>query len=396
MKKITLSLTALALAISGTSAVAQGLLSLRPAKDEFDKRIPFTITVNAGVGYDSNTNLSATDEQDSIYSQFGIGLAYSENSRTTSYGINLGYGGFYYWDAPEGTDDYLNSVRLGANIRHRVNPRLAIMDNAYVAYEFEPNYAIGSGTTRRSEPYTYWYNDLSASYAWSRTLSTVTGYTISGIDYSEDSLTGESFMTHIGHHEFRYQVGKLTVAALTYRFATTSYDNDFGDYNSHYALVGIDHTVSRRLYTSFRVGAEFRDRDNGGMETAPYFESVVNYRSGEDTTLSWYNRFGFEDSSIGSYQDRYSFRSGLSASHKITNKLNGNAGLHYIHDQYELGGDQAQDFNDNVFSLSLGLDYLVYKNVSLYSGYSFTTNASGQDTRDYNRHNVNFGVRATF
>jgi hypothetical protein len=272
---------------------------------------------------------------------------------------------------------------------------LTITDSAYAAYEFEPNYAVGAGTTRRSEPYIYAYNDISAAYAWTRKLSSVTGYTISGIDYNEDDLGGESFLQHIGHHEMRYQVGKLTIAALTYRFSTTSYDNGFGDYNSHYLLAGVDHTVSRRLYASFRVGAELRDRDNGGSDTAPYFESTLNYRSGEDTTLSWYNRFGFEDSSIGSYGERYSYRSGLTATHRINTRLSGSAGLHYIHDQFDNGGD-AESYDEDTFAVSLGLDYNLFRNVNLYSGYTFTTSSSGNGVRDYDRHNVNFGIKASF
>lgn len=377
--KLVKTFTTLAFIACTGSTFAQGMLSLRPHKDEFEKRMPISYTVSAGAGYDSNANLSSENEESSAYANFGIGAQYNSGDRTTSYSVDASYGGFYYLDAPEGQDDFLNSARIGFNLRHKVSPRLSITDSAYVAYEFEPNYQIGAGTTRRSEPYLYGYNNLSVAYAWTRRLSTVTGYTISGIDYSD--FGGESFLSHTFSHEFRSQIGKLTTGVLEYRFATTSYDNNFGDYSSHYLLAGVDHTYSRKFYGSLRAGAEMRDRDNGGSDTAPYVEAVANYRSGEDTTLSAYLRYGYDDSSIGSYGERTSIRIGVNARHQLNNRLAGTAGLHYINDQYD-ASETAASYDEDVFALSLGLEYSLYKNIALYGGYSFTTSSSGNEIRD--------------
>jgi hypothetical protein len=387
------SFTILAFVACTGSSFAQGLLSLRPQKDEFERRIPLTYSVSAGAGYDSNANLASDNEEDSAYAQFGLGARYASGDRQTSYSIDASYGGQYYLDAPEGQDDYQNSFRLGANIRHRVSPRLTITDSAYAAYEYEPNYSVGAGTTRRSEPYIYFMNNLSVGYAWSRKLSTVTSYTISGIDYSDD--VSESFLSHTLSQELRYQMSKLTVGVLEYRFALSTYDTDFGDYTSHYLLAGVDHSLTRRYYTSLRAGAELRDRDNGGEEISPYVEGILNYRAGEHTTLSSYVRWGYDDSSIGSYTERSSVRIGANARHQLNSRLAASAGLHYIHDMYE-GSDVADSYDEDVVSLSLGVEYGLYKNISLYSGYTFTTASSGNGLRDYDRHNVNVGVRAQF
>lgn len=288
----------------------------------------------------------------------------------------------------------MQAARLGFNVRHKVSPRLVITDSAYFAYEFEPNFSIGAATTRRSEPYIYGFNNLSVAYAWSRKLSSVSGYTITGIDYSD--FNGESFLTHMFNHEFRYQMGKTTVGVAEYRLGTSSYDSGFGDYSSNYFLLGVDHSVTRRLYTSVRAGAELRDRDNGGAETAPYVEGVVNYKTGEQTTLSSYVRWGFDDSTIGQYQDRRSLRIGANLSHRINESTSITAGGHYINDQYEDSAAGAQSFSDDIFALNVSMDYALYDNVSLYCGYSFTTSASGNGVREYDRHVMNLGVRATF
>jgi hypothetical protein len=386
------SFATLAFVALATTGFSQGLLSLRPQKDEFAKRLPIAYSVSAGAGYDSNQNLSATDEKGSAYANFGLGARYNSGDRQTSYSIDANYGGYYYLDAPEDQDDYQQSARLGINFRHKVSPRLSITDSLYFAYEFEPNYAVGAGTSRRSQPYTYGLNNIAVAYAWSRKLSTVTSYTISGINYSD--LGDESFLSHTFSHELRYQIGKTTVGVVEYRLATATYDNGFGDYTSHYLLVGVDHSITRRLYTSLRAGAEFRSRDTGD-DTSPYVEGVLTYRAGEDTTLSSYLRYGFDDSSIGSYGERTSVRVGLTATQKLNSRLNGSLGAHYIHDSFG-GSAIATSYDEDVVSLSAGLDYNLFGNVSLYAGYGFTTTASGNDGRDYSRHNVNLGVRATF
>lgn len=397
MNQLLKSLVALSTLSFGANAFGQGLVSLRPDKDEFARRLPLTVTLDVAGGYDSNTNQSPNNAHDSGYIQGGASLDYKGGDRRTAYNITASYSGFYYLDPPPSTDDYLQSARVGLNVRHKVNPRLAITDSLYVAYEFEPNYAVGSGTTRRTEPYLYGYNDLSVSYAWSRKFSTVTGYTINGIDYQEAAYSGESFLSHIFHQEFRYAVTQLTTAALDYRFSTASYDNGFGDYHSHYILAGLDHNFSRRLVGTFRVGAEFRERDNGGSETSPYAEGNLSYRADKETTVSLYGRYGFEDSSIGTFQSRKSIRIGVTAQHRLTDRLNTTAGLHYIHDSFDDSAANADsNYDEDVFSASAGLDYLLFKNISLTTRYSFTTVNSGNDLRDYDRHNVSVGLRATF
>lgn len=393
MNKFFTSLLTISTLSAGASAFGQGLVSLRPDKDEFERRLPFTVTVDVGAGYDSNVNLSGSDEEDSSYMNAGIGIEYTGGDRRTSYNVSASYSGFYYLDPPPGTDEFLQSARLGFNLRHKLSPKTTITNSLYFTYEFEPNYAIGSGTTRRSQEYIYGYNDLSISHAWGRKFSTVTGYTISGYDYQESD---ESYLTHVIHHEFRYQLSKLTTAVLDYRFALSNYDNGFGDYTSHYILAGLDHNFTRRLFGTFRAGAEFRDRDFGGADVSPYAEANLSYRADKETTLNIYGRYGFEDSSIGTYQDRKSVRVGLTAQRRITDRLNGTAGLHYIHDDFADSSSEDGSYNEDIFSASIGFNYALFRNISLSTSYSFSTSASGNELREYDRHNVSLGLRASF
>ncbi len=392
MKRQLCLLSAVSLAVLSTSAHAQGLLSLGQ-RDEFEKKLPFSVTVGVGAGWDSNVNLSPTDEQDSAFVKLTAIAEYSTGDRRTSYSFGLTYNPFYYIDAPEGMDDFQQSASVNFSVRHRVNPRLTISDSLYFAYEYEPNYQIGTSVARRTQPYIYGYNNLNVAYAWTKRFSTVSGYTISGIDYDSDSEAGENYISHLFSQDFRYAFTKTTTGVLTYRFGSTEYDNNFGDYTSQYFLGGVDQQFSRRTVGSFRAGAEVRDRDNGGSATNPYAEASFSHSIAKQTYVRWYGRYGFEDADIGNSQERKSFRTGVSVQQRFTNRLAGNLGANYIFDQFEGGG---QDFDDNIVEVSVGLDFNVYRNLVLNTSYSFTTTSSDVASREYDRNILSLGLTAKF
>lgn len=392
MKRQLCLLSAASLAVFSTSAHAQGLLSLGQ-RDEFEKKLPFSVTVGLGTGWDSNVNLSSSDEQDSMFIKGNVIAEYSTGDRRTSYSFGVTYNPFYYMDAPEGLDDFQQSASLNFSLRHRVSPRLTITDSLYFAYEYEPNYQIGTSVARRTQPYIYGYNNLNVAYAWTKRFSTVSGYTISGIDYDDDSEAGENYISHLFSQDFRYALNKTTTAVLTYRYGMTEYDNNFGDYSTQYFLGGIDHSFSRRTTGSFRAGAEVRDRDNGGSSTNPYVEASFSHSVAKQTYVRWYGRYGFEDADIGNSTERTSIRTGVSLQQRFTNRLAGNIGANYIHDEFEGGSDS---FDDDIIEVSLGLDFNVYRNLVLNTGYSFTTSTSGIDTREYDRHILSLGMTAKF
>ncbi|MDB6069165.1 MAG: hypothetical protein JWL81_336 [Verrucomicrobiales bacterium] len=392
MKRNLCLLSVASLAVLSSSVHAQGLLSLGQ-RDEFEKKLPFSVTVGLGAGWDSNVNLSSSDEQDSMFYKGTLIAEYSTGDRRTSYSFGLTYNPFYYVDAPEGVDDFQQSASVNFALRHRVSPRLTITDNLYFAYEFEPNYQIGTSVARRTQPYIYGYNNLNVSYAWTKRFSTVTGYTISGIDYDDDSEAGENYISHMFSQDFRYAFTKVTTGVLTYRYGLTEYDNNYGDYTSQYFLAGIDHSFSRRTTGSFRAGAEVRDRDNGGSSTNPYVEASFSHSVAKQTYVRWYGRYGFEDADIGNSTERSSLRTGISVQQRFTNRLAGNLGANYIHDEFEGGSDS---FNDDIVEVSVGLDFNVYRNLVLNAGYSFTTTSSDLENREYDRNILSLGMTAKF
>lgn len=391
MKRQLCLLSLASLAALSTSAHAQGLLSIGQ-RDDFEKKLPFAITVGLGGGWDSNVNLSPSDEQDSMFVNGKIIAEMNSGDRRTSYSFGVTYNPFYYIDAPEGVDEFQQSASVNFALRHRVSPRLTITDNAYFSYEYEPNYQIGASASRRTEPYIYGYNNLNVMYAWTKRFSTVTGHTISGIDY-DSSTGGESFISNLFSQDFRYAFTKLTTGVLTYRYGITEYDNNFGDSTSQYFLAGIDHSFSRRTTGSFRAGAEVIDRDNGGSDTNPYVEASFAHSVAKQTILRWFGRYGSENSSFGDSIERTSLRTGLTLEQRFTNRIAGNVGLNYIADDSE-GGTFSSD--DDVVAISLGLDFNVYRNLVLNTNYSYTTTSSSSSEREYDRSILSVGMTAKF
>ncbi|HWB03530.1 MAG TPA: outer membrane beta-barrel protein [Verrucomicrobiales bacterium] len=397
-QKLSLLIPA-ALLAAASHASAQGLESIGRNYDlEFANKIPFSWYVGAGIGWDSNPLLVERGEEDSAYATLTIGVDYNTGDRKrTAIDFHASYSPLFYFDAPSGIDDYQTNARLGFDIRHRVNPRLTITDSAYISYEVQPDFGIGATVARQTDEYLYWYNSLAAAYSWTRRFSTVTSYTISGVNYQDETLNDQDFIMHLFGQEFRYAFTRRTTGALTYRFGIGDYDNGIGDYESHYFLVGADHMFSPRMIGSFRVGAEYRDRDFGGSQTDPYFEGSFVYRVNRKTDLRAYTRIGFADNDVGTYGDRFGYRFGVTAAHRLNTRLTGNIGVHYYHDDYEEG--LLPSFDEDVVAFSAGIDYALWRNVSVNAGYSFTTSSNDSFAGlrpEYDRHNVQVGINARF
>jgi hypothetical protein len=283
---------------------------------------------------------------------------------------------------------------------HRPSRRLTLSNNFYVTYEIEPDADIGATRLRRTDQYFYGYDRFAVSYAWTRRFSTVTSLIVHGIYYDEESAE-DRYTIGFGQ-EFRYLWTRVTTLVGEYRYAFTDYDETDREYDDHYVLVGVDHAFSRVMRGTIRVGAQFRDGDNTGSETSPFLEASLIHLINEGFSIRVFARYGFEDSELGTYELRESFRTGLSTSYEFTPRLIGSAGLQYVHSEYEDSVvDTIDDADEDYFGIYLGLSYLLYSNVRLNAGWSYSNLDSDRDfaddiSRDYDRNKVYLGVSATF
>lgn len=374
----------------------QGLLSMG-SDDDFYSGLPFTTSISADTGWDSNPTSSPYNEDGTEYARGGVEVDYGTGNRTTPIRLGASFSTLYYFDQPaELDDDTFYNARLSLNVKHDVNRRLTVGDNFSISYEIEPDHAIGASAQRRDEQYLYGYNSTWASYAWNRKISTVTRYTASGIRYDDGFLAdSEDRTTHTISQELRYQLSRLTSLVGEYRFTYTNYDSAPRDYTSHHILLGADHDFSRNLRAHLRGGVEFREDDLYGNYSAPYGELALRRIVTEDTSIHWANRIGLEDSELGTFKSRYTYRSTLSLNHNLTARLRGNAAVTYLHNEFE-DSDFEADQSEDLVSTDIGLAYRLHSNIDLNAGYTFTAVSSDEALREYNRHRVSLGLSATF
>ncbi len=395
MKKIAIATLALGLTVSASKG--QGLLSIGANRD-YEEKIPFSVTLASSVGWDSNMNTTATNETESGYWQNGVSATYAAGDKTNHLSVGAHYSNIWYFDPAPGTEDSYNNARVTLDYVTQISPRLTISDSFYLAYETEPDFLIGASINRRTSQYTYGYNNLAVSYAWARRFSTVTGYTLTGISYDDEVNSSQDHLEHIFSQQFRYSVSRMTTGTVDYRYKMTDYDNNTdAESTSHYLLAGIDHSFSPLLAGSLRVGAEIRDYDGPiSDETRPYLEGSLNYRAGKNTMIRWYHFLGADDSDYAGFQSSYSYKTGVSMQHQLTERLAGNLALHYLNQQFEDSPYDVPDQTDNTFAGSAGVDYRLWRNIGLNATYWYTNTDSDNEFRTYERHRISLGLTATF
>ncbi len=116
---------------------------------------------------------------------------------------------------------------------------------------------------------------------------------------------------------------------------------------------------------------------------------------GKDTTFRWFHWLGYTDNDAAGVQTEYSYRTGVTLEQRLAQRLTGSLSLHYIHGDFENGG-VLSDYSEDTFAGSIGLDYRLWRNISLNGSYWYSINSSDNEFREYDRHRVSLGVNATF
>lgn len=385
------------LAASALSAGAQGLVAVQNFSGDFERDEPLTWSITGRAGYDSlhyKVLSPFLQDFDSFYVQGGVGATYTDADPTTPWSFAVDLGAIHYIDGIPRFDDTFYNARVAFNIVHQINERLKISDNFYLTWEVEPNFATGASTTLYNGQYLYGFNNFNVSYAWSQRFSTTTSYTVDGITYQDDMVSGlEDRLSHLIAQQFIYALTRRTNLAAEYRFRYTDYRyRDDVDYRSHYVLAGMDHAWSERVSGSFRAGAEFFKSDRASR-TSPYAEVALSYKVADHTTAHWFGAAGFDAAEIGGFDSRYSLRTGVDIHHQINRRLGVDAGVSYAYSQFDAA---LVDVTEHSLLLSAGLSYQISPNVAVDARYSYSTLYSDDALREFDRNNVSLGVTASF
>ena len=353
------------------------------------------MSVDASAGYDDNTYETPDNEQASFFTTLGAQVDVSLGDTRTSLDLYLGGSATWYPDRDDQDADY--SVRFGAHAFHNLSEKFDLFADIDVAYQVEPDYGDVFTSNRRNGD--YFLTNLSGGVKsqWTERFSTTTTFNYVNVSYVDDSFGDFYNRNEYGFsNAFSFSLKPSTNLVAEYRFRLYDQEDDTRDATSNYLLVGMDQEFSERLKANFRTGVEFRDFDDIGLQTAPYFESTVTYLGPNQSSISWISRIGYEVSDTIDYDERFTYRTGFSWIQGLTARLRSDVGLYYQHNTYSGNEDSAADFDEDVFSVNAGLIFAVNRHLQLNTNYSYSTVKSDDFFREYDRNVVSAGLKLLF
>lgn len=395
------------------SVVSASAQSLYYVGDETKEASPLKWIVGASVTYDDNVNPGLGEKEDSTGITPFVGLSYTSITPQTTLDVYARLGLIYYFDAPDtggDSEDVYSQSRAGLNFSHNFSERLRFASRNFIAYELEPDYSYGYASGRQQGEYFYWSTDNSIGYRWTERVGTYTGIRVTGADYdgkSNDRVGWEAY------NQVRYQLGPQTVITGDYRYSETYGGGQASDSTDQYLLAGIEQRFSPTTIGIARVGAQFRDVDDGDSNTSPYVELALNSQITQQFTVKAFTRYGIEsydtvrfDSSIPDaveYDSRNTWRVGLSSSYVISPTFTVFSGIDYIPATFEDGraltavaGTPVADRDEDTFNAYVGLSVKLTDYLTGTASYNYTKSDSDFDNNSYNRNRISLGVSAEF
>jgi hypothetical protein len=319
--------------------------------------------------------------------------------------------GITYYYEHVSNQDYDIDLRGHFVLQYKATPRLTLGSDVLIAYLTEPSFNYGAGLNTRAGNYFYTLDTFSASYLWAPRFSTVTHYTLTVLNYDDNSvgMLQDRVENDFGT-ELRFLLTPVTALAAEYRLGLISYTEAQNplDSTTHFVLGGFDHTFNARLNVTVRAGAQFRSYSDGGTRNSPYVEGNLNYAVGRRTTVSWTNRYGLEEPDVSNGQSRTAFRTGLEGKFNLTPRISTTLGLYYVHSDYSefttplylggiiIGEITTPAFTQDEFDGSIVLRLAITPLIGGQLGYHYTEVTSGMAGDHYNRNRVFGGFNVTF
>jgi len=319
--------------------------------------------------------------------------------------------GITYYYQHISNQDYDIDLQGHFVLQYKATPRLTLGSDVLIAYLTEPSFNYGVGLNTRAGNYFFTLDRFSAGYLWAPRFSTVTHYTLTVLNYDDNSVgMSQDRVENDFGNEFRFLLTPVTALVGEYRLELISYTQAQNplDSTTHFVLGGFDHVFNPRLTSTVRAGAQFRSYSNGGTSNGPYVEGNLNYAVGRRTTVSWTNRYGLEEPDVVNAPNPTVFRTGLEGKFNLTLRISTTLGLYYVHSDYPesvtplfFGSIRAGEIIDppytqNEFDGTIGLRYAITPLIGAQLEYHYTDVTSGMTGQNYNRNRVFGGFNVTF
>src|SRR5437773_5747850 len=232
-------------------------------------------------GYDDNVNLTPTGSP-SWYANPTANFRYLFGSARLAMDLLVGGGINYYFDHPGGRY-YDPIVYLQFSLAYKATARLTLDLSTSSAYESQPEFATALSSTRRLGNYFRSENNLSAHYQLSHRLSSITGYSLSALEYENPAASGHDRLEQAFSEQLRYLWMPTTTVSGQYRFSLNESQSAQGESTTQSLIAGLEQSFSPRFKAGLHSGVQFRSQ-NGGERTSPFVETSLQYERSEEHT----------------------------------------------------------------------------------------------------------------
>jgi hypothetical protein len=368
-------------------------------------------------GYDDNVNLTPTGSP-SWYANPTANFRYQFGSARLAMDLLAGGGINYYFDHPGGRD-YDPIVYLEFSLAYKVTPRLTLTLSSSSAYESQPELGTALSSINRLGNYFRTENQLSARYQLSHRLSSVTGYSLSALEYENPAASGHDRLEQAFSQQLRYLWLPTTTVSGLYRISLNEAQGAQGESTTQSLIAGLEQSFSPRFKAGLRSGVQFRSGSGGG--TSPYVETSLQYelesqaravsrQSADSTYIIWTNRYSIEESDVQQGAGRETFRTNLKLNYAITARISASLALIYSHGDNgtsnqissgSLGGSSTE----TTFDITPSIRYAITQRCAVNAGYRYTKvdRGSGANTLDplqsvtsYTRNRYFAGITISF
>jgi opacity protein-like surface antigen len=369
-------------------------------------------------GYDDNVNLTPTGSP-SWYANPTANFRYLFGSARLAMDLLVGGGINYYFDHPGGRY-YDPIVYLQFSLAYKVTARLTLDLSTSSAYESQPEFATALSSTRRLGNYFRSENNLSAHYQLSHRLSSITGYSLSALEYENPAASGHDRLEQAFSEQLRYLWMPTTTVSGQYRFSLNESQGAQGKSTTQSLIAGLEQSFSPRFKAGLRSGVQFRSQ-NGGGQTSPYVETSLQYelesqgrtasrQSADSTYIIWTNRYSIEESDQQQAAGRETFRTNLKLNYAITARISASLALIYSHgdngssnqmSSRSLGGSSTETTLD----ITPSVRYAITQHCAFNVGYRYTDVQNGlgavalepvQSVASYTRNRYFAGITISF
>ena len=359
---------------------------------EFNIGRHFQLSGSLNGGYDDNVNLTPTGSP-SWYANPTANIRYLFGSARLAMDLLAGGGITYYFDHPGGRD-YDPLVYLNLSVAYKVTPRLTLNFSTSSAYESQPELATALSSINRLGNYFRSENQLSAHYRLSPRWSSVTGYSLSALEYESSAASANDRLEQAFSEQLRYLWMPTTSVSGAYRISLNESQGAQGESTTQSLIAGLQQSFSPRFRAGLETGVQFRSGNSGG-QTSPYVGTSLQYELGSPvaasrgsratTYIRWTTRYSIEESDQQQAAGRETFRTNLLLNYAMTARISASLGLTYSNggngtsnqiSSGSLGGSSTE----TTFDITPSLRYAITQHCSVNVGYRYTDVKNGSGT----------------